>query len=211
MLENLAHDDKRLYEAEYFPLNVRMDNDNKIDKYSKLLMDIGSKKDKKSFIELFEYFAPRIKSYLIGTGCTAEQAEEITQETMFNVWNKAGSFDSSKALASTWIYTIARNKKVDALRKRNKSDFDMKDPHFIPEGDDIDTKIEKAESTAAISRAISGLPQEQSDIIYKNFFEDKSHGDIAKELDIPLGTVKSRIRLAMRKLRGEMRKSNLQI
>ncbi len=211
MLESVVYSNKRLYEAEYFPLNVRMNDNSKVDKYSKLLVDIGSKKDKKSFIELFEYFAPRVKSYLIGTGCTAEQAEEITQETMFNVWNKACSFDSNKALASTWIYTIARNKKIDALRKRKKSDPDMQDPRFVPEGDDIDEKIEKAESTAVISEAINGLPQEQSDIIYKNFFEDKSHGDIAKELDIPLGTVKSRIRLAMRKLREEIRKSNLQI
>ncbi len=169
-----------------------------------LLQAVGQQKNRDAFIEVFEYFAPRIKSFLIKRGAKPEVADELAQETMLTVWNKAANFDPRKARASTWIYTIARNKHIDALRKGI--------PQYTIPHDSLQLesnepgpgeKIMRTEETQTIADALGDLPEEQAELIRKSFFEGKSHSDIAKETDIPLGTIKSRIRMALEKLRGQ--------
>lgn len=175
-----------------------------------LLVEVGRNKNKQAFAELFEYYAPRIKSFLMKGGANAEQADELAQETMVTVWQKASSFDPVKAQASTWIFTIARNKRIDALRKKIRPEIDSNDAELVPdETPSAPESIALQQETDIITNALKSLPVEQSDLLYKSFFEDKTHADIAKESNLPLGTVKSRIRLALDKLRGDKKVTEL--
>lgn len=182
--------------------NTQQDNSGKPD-FDALLVAVGKNQDRESFIALFEYFAPRVKSFLMRRGTEEGQADELAQETMLTLWDKAASFDPARARASTWIFTIARNKAVDSLRRNPGFETELSDilpdEHAASPGEDI----MQAEETEFLAEALSRLPAEQSDLIRKSFFEGKSHGDIAKETGIPLGTIKSRIRLALERLRGE--------
>jgi RNA polymerase sigma-70 factor, ECF subfamily len=168
-----------------------------------LLKAVAEIRDRQSFIELFQYFAPRIKSFLIKGGMDMETADELAQETMLTVWNKAEGFDPAKAAASTWIFTIARNKKIDFLRKRYREGVDFSEQSDLP--DDApgpSDALQRTEEEQTIAAALETLPAEQAELIQKSFFEGKSHTEIAEETKIPLGTVKSRIRLALERLRG---------
>lgn len=167
-----------------------------------LLQAVGKKQDKAAFAELFEYFAPRIKSFLLKGGANPDQADELAQETMIAVWQKAGQFDPAKASASTWIFTIARNRRIDALRKVSRPEVDADDLDLADDALPASEMLSQQEETDIMADAISALPPEQADLLYKSFFEDKTHADIAKETNLPLGTVKSRIRLALDRLRG---------
>lgn len=169
-----------------------------------LLVAVGQKKDKDAFAQLFAHYAPRVKSFLIKGGASPEQADELAQETMVTVWQKAASFDPAKAQASTWIFTIARNKRIDGLRKRIRPEIDMDDAELLADGAPSAAEIIAAnQETGIMAQALKALPPEQSNLLYKSFFEDKTHADIARESGLPLGTVKSRIRLALEKLRGD--------
>lgn len=172
--------------------------------FSALLVAVGQKQDKPAFIQLFNHFAPRIKSFLIKGGAKPDQAEELAQEAMMTVWTRASTYDPKQANAGTWIFTIARNKRIDALRKTGRMYVGIEDPAYIPDDSPhADAGILDSERMAKIARAINELPPEQSDLIRKSFFEDKTHAQIAEEEKIPLGTVKSRIRLAMDRLRPQ--------
>ncbi len=177
--------------------------------FRSLLLAVGKHQDKEAFAELFEYFAPRIKSFLMKGGAAPDQADELAQETMISVWQKAESFDPAKASASTWIFTIARNKRIDAIRKTPRPEVDADDLELADESPSASDDIAQAEETDIMARAIQNLPQEQADLLYKSFFEDKTHADIAKETNLPLGTVKSRIRLALDRLRGDRKVTEL--
>lgn len=183
--------------------------------FDQLLTAVGKDRDRAAFIELFHHFAPRIKSFLMKGGATPELAEELTQETMLTVWSKAASFDPSHAQASTWIFTIARNKRIDALRKKTANtqslDLDEQDPAFVPEttSPPTDLRVLEADRTDRIAEAIKTLPPEQSELIRKSYFEDKTHQEIAQETRLPLGTVKSRLRLALNHLRPVLSKEML--
>ena len=159
-----------------------------------------------AFIRVFEHFAPRVKSFLMRGGFRADLADELAQETMLTVWDKAASYDSRQSAASTWIYTIARNKRIDHARKMSRPEPDTADPLFtagaVAQPDDI---VNHAEEAAALAEAIRQLPPEQSELIQKAFFEEKTHQDIAYETSLPLGTVKSRIRLALDRMRQGMK------
>lgn len=173
--------------------------------FEDLLVDVGRNRNKESFILLFEYFAPRIKSFLMKGGANENSADELAQETMLSVWNKAKSFDPQKAAASTWIFTIARNKRIDAIRKKKAYNVDLDDLPLLED----EKALTPAQSTLlkeqaeGIAGVLKKLPDAQAELIRKSFFEDKSHKEIAEETGIPLGTVKSRIRLALERLRGE--------
>lgn len=175
------------------------------DLLNKWLDEVGTKRDRESFKRLFNHFAPRIKSFLMKGGTSESQADELAQETMLTVWDKAGSFNAAQASASTWIFTIARNKRIDALRKIKRTEVDYEDLNYSIEGQEKSPlqNLSETEETDVISEALKSLPEEQADLIKKSFFEDKSHAEIAKETGIPLGTVKSRIRLALERLRTE--------
>ena len=168
---------------------------------SALLVTIAATRDKAMFARLFEYYAPRAKAYLMRQGQDGASAEELAQEAMLIVWRRADSFDPEKASAATWIYTIVRNLRIDALRKRHRPMFDIADPAFVPDPPRRPDDVLQGEQTERRVRdALKCLPEEQAAVVRLSFFEDKPHGEIAAELALPLGTVKSRLRLAMRRL-----------
>lgn len=170
-----------------------------------LLDAIASTRDKTAFAELFSHFAPRLKSYLIRLGTDAAMSEEVAQEAMVMVWRKAESFDRKQASAATWIFTIARNKRIDRLRRERRPELDPNDPALVPDAPDAaDRSIEVQQTEESLRSAIEKLPQEQSELIRAAYFEDKTHREIADQRGIPLGTVKSRIRLALARLRQEI-------
>lgn len=165
-----------------------------------LLKGLGVNRDREVFARLFAYYAPRIKAYLMRQGVEAVAAEELAQEAMLTVWQKAALFDAAKASASTWIFTIVRNLKIDALRK-HRAAFDPNDPYFVPDPvPPPDREHDAAQTQDRLRAAMDGLPGEQATVVRLAFFEDKPHSEIADELALPLGTVKSRLRLALRRL-----------
>lgn len=169
-----------------------------------LVRSIAEQRDREAFVALFQHFAPRLNSYLLRQGAAADSAEEIVQETMVNVWNRAPQFDPSKASASTWVYTIARNMRIDMLRKANRPEPDMNDPAMVPDPEPHAADVISHEQEAIrLRNALATLPEEQRIVLQLAFYEEKAHAEIAQELDIPLGTVKSRIRLAMKRMRIE--------
>ena len=167
-----------------------------------LIEAIAVRRDRAAFADLFAYFGPRVKAWMLRGGANPTAAEELAQETMLAVWQKARLFDPARAGASTWIFTIARNLRIDALRReRHPSDL-MPDPAEEPEAPmQADRVVAMSQQETRIRSALSLLPPEQADVIRKAFFEDKVHAEIEKELGIPLGTVKSRLRLAITRLR----------
>ena len=169
---------------------------------TELLVAVAEQKNKAAFSQLFAHYAPRIKSYLMRQGANQASAEELSQEAMLAVWRKADRFDRSKAAAGTWIFTVARNLRIDALRKENRPNFDPNDPAFVTEPETVpDAAVSIGETQSRIRNVIATLPIEQAEVVRFLFYDDKPHGETAQELDLPLGTVKSRLRLAMRRAR----------
>jgi RNA polymerase sigma-70 factor (ECF subfamily) len=172
-----------------------------------LLLRVGSVQDRQAFARLFDLFAPRLNAYMRKLGTEAGMAEELVQETMLLVWRKAASFDPAKASASTWIFTIARNKRIDALRKIHRPEVDLTDPALVGFGPASEAPTDSAvvsQNNQSLEKAIAALPPEQADLLRLAYFEDKAHGEIARTRQIPLGTVKSRLRLALEKLRRQL-------
>lgn len=171
-----------------------------------LLEAVGDRQDRQAFKVLFAHFAPRVKSYLMHSGSDAGQAEEVVQEVMITVWRRATLFDRRQASASTWIFTIARNKRIDLIRRQKRPQVDFDDPAFVPDPVDLaDRILEEGENAERIRVAITTLPEEQRDLLRLAFFEDRPHSEIAAMRSLPLGTVKSRIRLAMTRLRKQLK------
>lgn len=167
-----------------------------------LLLAVGRSRDIDAFETLFRYFAPRVKAYMSRGGGSAS-AEELMQETMVTVWNKAGLYDPSKGAASTWIFSIARNLRIDAYRRERRPQFDPNDPVFVPdEAPAADVAMAAFQDAGLVQRALASLPPDQAAVLKLSFFEDQSQSAIAAALDLPLGTVKSRMRLAFVKLRA---------
>lgn len=174
-----------------------------------LLQTVGARKDKAAFMTLYDYFAPRVKSYLLKGGLAEDEAEELAQETMLMVWQKADGYDPQIAAASTWIFTVARNKRTDYFRKMGRV-ITAAPEKFYDLSSDEDSPFEsfyEQEVNEDIASAMKTLSPEQVEIIRKAYFEDKAHSQIAEETGLPLGTVKSRIRLAMDKLKHALGKS----
>ncbi|MEJ6404530.1 sigma-70 family RNA polymerase sigma factor [Yoonia sp. 2307UL14-13] len=165
---------------------------------------VRDSKDKVAFAELFGFFAPRVKSFLMKSGASPDLAEECTQEVMSTLWNKAHMFDPTKASVSTWIFTIARNRKIDILRKQRRPE-----PEDLPWGPEPEPDQAEAiglqQETQQLGDAIATLPPEQRKLIEKAYFGELSHSEIAAETGLPLGTIKSRIRLALERLRHVMK------
>lgn len=173
--------------------------------FSVLLFSVGENQDRASFAEIFQHFAPRVKSYMLKLGCVNEMAEELAQQTLLQVWRKAQLYDPKKAAASTWIFRIARNLRIDVLRKQKlffDVDFDLES--IGDEQEDAESKINQEQKNKLVALALTDLPKDQEQIIRMSFFDGLSHNEIAKQLEIPLGTVKSRIRLAFSPLRSSV-------
>lgn len=163
---------------------------------------IASRRDRAAFASLFDYFAPRVKSYLRRLGAGDAAADDLAQDVMLTVWRRAHQFDQAKASVSTWIFTIARNRRIDVLRRERRPEFDPSDPVLVRDpGDAADQVIEAEQRDRSVRDAVTVLPEEQAALLRLAYYEDKSHSEIAGELGLPLGTVKSRLRLAMVKLR----------
>lgn len=162
-----------------------------------LLARIAAEQDRDAFEALFRHFAPRVKAYMLKLGTDGSLSDELAQETMLMVWRKAVQFDRSKASPSTWIFTIARNLRIDAFRKINRPELDPNDPALVPDAEEAaDDRVEREQYAVLVRAAMKKLNDEQAEVVRLSFFEDKSHSEIAEELGIPLGTVKSRLRLA---------------
>lgn len=170
---------------------------------SALVEAIAARQDRAAFALLFKHFAPRLKSYLLRSGTVPGVADEIVQETMLTVWRKAAYFDRTKAGASAWILTIARNLRIDHQRRARLVYLpDAGNENEAAPDPDAETLAIEREREAQVRAALATLSQEQLTIVRLSFFADAPHSEIAKALGIPLGTVKSRIRLAMTRLRA---------
>jgi RNA polymerase sigma-70 factor (ECF subfamily) len=172
------------------------------DRFSQLIVRVAETGDRSSFAELFDHFAPRLKAYLVRLGSEPAQAEELTQEVMITLWRKAALFDPERATASTWLFRIARNRRIDVLRRDRSALLDAEDPSLRPAApEDQDEELDARLREERIRKAMTTLPPEQMELIRSAFFSGLSHSQIAEETGLPLGTVKSRIRLAFARLR----------
>jgi RNA polymerase sigma-70 factor (ECF subfamily) len=181
------------------------------DEWSECLVKIARDQDRAAFTRLFRHFAPLIKAFaLSGSTLSANHADELVQEVMLKVWQKAGAFNPEKAAASTWVYTIARNCRTDLFRRLQKFDTPLAAEDFAPEHEENQEPLAQLQSKRSgerIREVMAGLPPDQMQILAKVYMEGKSHAEAAAELDLPLGTVKSRVRLAMQKMQVQFERA----
>ncbi|MFC3153436.1 sigma-70 family RNA polymerase sigma factor [Litoribrevibacter euphylliae] len=165
-----------------------------------LVLRIAQHQDKQAFMELFENVSSRLKAYAMRCGADSSEAEEIVQESLLTVWRKAEQFNPKAASAVTWLYTIVRNKRIDMARKSKNVQI-VSDDLYPEQGTvDLDIDVERDLNGHIVRTLLTSLPEEQRQIVYMVYFEGKTHSEISNELDLPLGTIKSRLRLAMKKL-----------
>lgn len=158
--------------------------------------------DRAAFARLFGHFAPRVKAYMLKLGMPAQRAEDLAQDTMLSVWRKASLYDPAKAEAATWVFTIARNLRIDALRRERHPE--VSDDELLEHEDErprADELLDGDRRARRLRGALAALTPEQAEVVQLSFFADLAHPAIAERLDVPLGTVKSRLRLAMAKIR----------
>lgn len=170
------------------------------DRLKQTLVDLGRYRDKQRFGLLYDFFAPRLKQFLMTRGAHSEMAEELVQEAMLSVWKHCSSYDPDKSTASTWIYRIARNLWVDRLRKEKAHLLSPLDNY--PEADFLPQLTEP--DSDKVKAAMKLLPQQQAQLVYMVYYDGKSHREIAESMNMPLGSVKSGLRLAFNKLRAQM-------
>ena len=170
---------------------------------SNLMDKIQKDRDEMAFSKIFDYFAPKVNAYFIQNSIKFESSEELTQEVLSTVWAKSEMYNSEKSALSTWIFTIARNKKIDAIRKQNRPEPEQ----LYPEQDyepDQEAVVELQQETERLVTALGELPEKQRVLVEKAYLGELSHSEIAEITGLPLGTIKSRIRLALEKLRHAM-------
>lgn len=167
------------------------------------VLRVRDARDEAAFAQLFGHFAPRVKGFLMRSGATEAAAEDCAQDVMATLWRKAHLFDPSRASVATWVFTIARNRRIDILRRERRPE-----PEDLPWGPAHEPEqtevVAMQQECERLSRAIAALPAAQKDVIREAYFGDLSHSEIAARLDLPLGTIKSRIRLALASLRRAM-------
>jgi RNA polymerase sigma-70 factor (ECF subfamily) len=166
------------------------------------LRRVADSGDREAFEALFRHFAPRVKSYMRRLGCDAATAEDLAQETLVQVWRKAGSYDPAKAAASSWVFAVARNLRIDRLRRQRFQEVELDDQ---AEGEDERAdgheRVPERLDAQRLAAAVETLPPDQSQVVRLAYFEGLSQSEIGARLQVPLGTVKSRMRLAFAKLR----------
>ena len=168
-----------------------------------LLIAVRDSQDKIAFAQIFRHFAPRVKAFLMKSGTDAALAEECAQDVMATLWQKAHLFDPGRASVATWVFTIARNRRIDVARRARRPEPEILD--WGPEGEPDQADVyEIAQETKRLSAALAGLPEKQKALIQRAYYGDLSHSEIAAETGLPLGTIKSRIRLALDRLRQTM-------
>ena len=175
------------------------------DDMSACLIAVAERRDREAFAVLFRHFGPRIGAWLRRGGGDAGQVDEVLQEVFATVWRKAHLYDSRRADAAAWIFAIARNLRIDALRRERRPEFDPQDPAFRPDPPpDAEQAISARQRADAVRTALAALGDEQREVLRLSFYEGETYAAIAIRLGIPLGTVKSRARLAFRRLRAEL-------
>ncbi|MCC6000496.1 MAG: sigma-70 family RNA polymerase sigma factor [Pararhodobacter sp.] len=167
------------------------------------MLRVARDSDEQAFAALFGHFAPRVKAFLLKSGTQSALAEECMQDVMATVWQKAHMFDPARASVATWVFTIARNRRIDILRRSRRPEPEELPWGPEPEPDQADALVLQQESKK-LGQALKGLPDNQRELIEQAYFGDMSHGEIARVTGLPLGTIKSRIRLALEKLRQSM-------
>lgn len=168
-----------------------------------LIDAIARRQDRTAFASLFGYYAPRVKSYLRRLRVDERQAEDLVQDVMLTVWRKADLFDPSKASVGTWIFTIARNRFIDGIRRQKRPELDAEDPSLSPDAPiPADDALISVQTGRRVHAAMANLPRDQAEVVSLSFLEGLPHSEIAERLNIPLGTVKSRLRLAFGRLRA---------
>lgn len=167
-----------------------------------LIGRVAQNRDRQAFAELFDHFAPRLKSFMMRKSASAELAEDLVQEAMIAVWTKSASYEPSKGAVTTWVFTIARNLRIDRFRRDGHMPMtelgDYDEPSDAPEGEEL---LGRKQEDSLVAQALANIPQEQREILLLSFVEDMPQSEIATKLAIPLGTVKSRMRLAYGHLR----------
>ena len=174
--------------------------------FSHLALSVAKNRDQTAFAEIFDHFAPRLKAYLMRMGTSPLHAEELVQEVMMVLWHRADLYDPGKSSLSTWLFRIARNRRIDAVRRaKSRSSADLDDPMILPEPiESAQNMLEAEDRDKQVRAAMTDLPREQYDLLRMAFFLGKSHNEIATETGLPLGTVKSRIRLAFTRMRSNL-------
>ena len=174
------------------------------DEWSQLLEKVARERCRKAFARFFNHFSPLLKGFLIkGSRLNHAQAEELVQEVMIKVWQRAGQFDAKKSSASTWLYTIARNGRIDWLRRQANAVTEELIADDLYEDETSETPfslLQHQRQHNDIHNALAGLPDEQALVLRKVYMEGLSHSEVSTDLALPLGTVKSRVRLALKKL-----------
>jgi RNA polymerase sigma-70 factor (ECF subfamily) len=171
---------------------------------ARLIADIAVRADRAAFIALFEFYAPRIKAQAMRFGLGADAAEDVAQDAMLALWRRASQFDPARGSASAWVFTIATHARIDRMRRDKRlagaAEIDADSPLLA-----VEATTAGGVDAARLSRCVEDLPDDQRRILHMSFFSEISHGDIARKLGVPLGTVKSRIRLGIAKLRQALR------
>jgi RNA polymerase sigma-70 factor (ECF subfamily) len=171
--------------------------------FAGLMLAVRDKGDRAAYGIVFQHFAPRVKAFLMKSGSDAALAEELAQDVMVTVWHKSAQFDPARASLSTWIFTIARNRRIDYFRRARRPEPEDLDWGATEEPDAADM-YQAAEETRRLGAALSTLPEPQRALIERAYYGDLSHSEIAAQTGLPLGTIKSRIRLALERLRQNM-------
>jgi RNA polymerase sigma-70 factor, ECF subfamily len=183
-------------------MNAKQPNTREAEHYSSLLAAVAERRDRQAFAELFDHFAPRIKNFMMRKGASSEVAEDLVQETMISMWSKANLYVRERGTVAAWVFTIARNLRIDRLRREQNTHLvDMEDfdaPADIEAADDV---LYRFQADGHVAAALEKIPQEQRELLIMSYVDDIPQSEIATRLNIPLGTVKSRMRLGYRRLR----------
>jgi RNA polymerase sigma-70 factor, ECF subfamily len=172
------------------------------DAYAHVMLRVAQTRDREAFAQLFDHFAPRVKSFMMRKGSNVEQAEDLVQEAMIMVWSKAALFSGDRGSVSTWIFTIARNLRIDRLRREKSQLYsDLEDFDAPDERAGAEEQLGRLQEDNHVTRALQQIPVDQRELLILSFVDDVPQSEIAKRLNIPLGTVKSRMRLGYQRLR----------
>jgi RNA polymerase sigma-70 factor (ECF subfamily) len=168
------------------------------------MLAVRDNRDRGAFAALFDHFAPRLKGFLIKGGARPQQAEEIVQDVMLTIWRKADMFDPHRAQVSAWIYQIARNRRIDIARKENRPmpEALKEEPELEPDASQI---LGLEQEATQLKQALATLKPEQREVIEKAYLGELTHQEISTQTGLPLGTIKSRIRLGLQRLRHELK------